>query len=150
MTASGSASLLSSRLPTMRTSLVSSLLVSVVATAPTIEPRTGATGYEGYKVLRMETGDQLEKVKDTLSAFQYDEWTHDASKYIDFSISADQAEKLKESGASFSEIHSDLGKDIVYESKPCDYKGKIRPNCAQKKPQVLIVWFREEQDQRPA
>jgi hypothetical protein len=105
--------------------LVSSLLVSVVATAPTIEPRTAVTGYEGYKVLRMETGGQLEKVKDMLSAFQYDEWTHDASEYIDFSISADQAKKLKELGASFSEIHSDLGKDIVYESKPCDYKGML-------------------------
>jgi hypothetical protein len=109
----------------MWTGLVSSLLVSVVATAPTIEPRTGATGYEGYKVLRMETGGQLEKVKELLSAFQYDEWTHDASEYIDFSISADQAKKLKELGASFSEIHSDLGKDIVDESKPCDYKGMM-------------------------
>jgi hypothetical protein len=125
MTASGSASFLSSRLPAMWTGLVSSLLVSVVATAPTIEPRTGATGYEGYKVLRMETGGQLEKVKELLSAFQYDEWTHDASEYIDFSISADQAKKLKELGASFSEIHSDLGKDIVDESKPCDYKGMV-------------------------
>lgn len=109
----------------MRTGLVSSLLVSAVAAAPTIEPRTGATAYEGYKVLRMETGGHLEEVKDMLSAFQYDEWTHDASKYIDFSIPADQAEKLKELGASFKEIHSDLGKDIVYESKPCDYKGMI-------------------------
>jgi hypothetical protein len=95
----------------MWTGLVSSLLVSVVATAPTIEPRTAVTGYEGYKVLRMETGGQLEKVKDMLSAFQYDEWT--------------QAKKLKELGASFSEIHSDLGRDIIYESKPCDYKGTI-------------------------
>jgi hypothetical protein len=125
MTAPSSALLLSSRLPTMWTGLVSSLLISVVATAPTIEPRTAATGYEGYKVLRMETSGQLEKVKDMLSAFQYDEWTHDASEYIDFSISADQAKKLKELGASFSEIHSDLGKDIVYESKPCDYKGML-------------------------
>jgi hypothetical protein len=125
MTVSDSTSLLSPRLPTMWTGLVSSLFVSVVATAPTIEPRTAATGYEGYKVLRMETGGQLESVKNMLSAFQYDEWTHDASKYIDFSISADQAQKLKQLGASFSEIHSDLGKDIVYESKPCDYKGMI-------------------------
>jgi len=110
-------------LPKMRSHLISSLLVAVVAAAPTIEPRT--TGYEGYKVLRMETGGQLEKVKDMLSAFQYDEWTHDASRYIDFSISAGQAEKLKELGASFKEIHSNLGKDIVDESRPCDYKGKL-------------------------
>ena len=112
-------------LPKMRYSLIGSLLVAVVAAAPTIEPRTGATGYEGYKVLRMEAGGQFEKVKDMLSAFQYDEWTHDASKYIDFSISAKQAEKLKELGASFKEIHSDLGKDIVDESRPCDYKGRL-------------------------
>lgn len=109
----------------MRYGLISSLLVAVVASAPTIERRTGATGYEGYKVLRMETGGQLEKVKEMLSTFQYDEWTHDASKYIDFSISAKQAEKLKELGASFKEIHSDLGKDIVDESRPCDYKGSL-------------------------
>lgn len=109
----------------MRSALVSSFLVAAVAAAPAIEPRSGATGYEGYKVLRMETGGQLEKVKDMLSAFQYDEWTHDASRYIDFSISAKQAEKLKELGAAFNEIHSDLGKDIVDESRPCDYKGTI-------------------------
>jgi len=109
----------------MRSGIFSSLLISVAAAAPTIEPRTGTTGYEGYKVLRMETGGQLEKVKDMLSAFQYDEWTHDASKYIDFSISARQAEKLKELGASFKEIHSDLGKDILDESRLCDYKGKL-------------------------
>lgn len=108
----------------MRSGLIRSLLVAVVAAAPTIERRAGATGYEGYKVLRMETGGQLEKVKDMLSAFQYDEWTHDASRYIDFSISAKQAEKLKELGASFKEIHTDLGKDIVDESRPCDYKGR--------------------------
>ena len=48
----------------MRSHLVSSLLVAAVAAAPTIEPRTGATGYEGYKVLRMEAGGQFEKVKD--------------------------------------------------------------------------------------
>ena len=113
------------RLPfKMRSGLIRSLLVAVVAAAPTIERRAGATGYEGYKVLRMETGGLLEKVKDMLSAFQYDEWTHDASRYIDFSISAKQAEKLKELGASFKEIHTDLGKDIVDESRPCDYKGR--------------------------
>jgi len=109
----------------MRSAVIGSLLAAIVAAAPTLEPRTGATGYEGYKVLRMETGGQLEKVKDMLSAFQYDEWTHDASKYIDFSISARQAEKLKELGASFKEIHSDLGKDIADESRPCDYKGEL-------------------------
>jgi hypothetical protein len=128
----------------MWTGLVSSLLISVVATAPTIEPRTAATGYEGYKVLRMETSGQLEKVKDMLSAFQYDEWTHDASEYIDFSISADQAKKLKELGASFSEIHSDLGKDIVYESKPCDYKGMLWLIYSPKESYVLITLLREE------
>lgn len=115
----------------MRTGLVSSLLVAAVAAAPTIEPRTGATGYEGFKVLRMETGGQLEKVKDMLSVFQYDEWTHDASKYIDFSISAKQAEQLKKLGASFKEIHSDLGKDIVDESRPCDYKGTLENRTPQ-------------------
>jgi hypothetical protein len=109
----------------MKTSLLGALLVFSVAAAPTLDRRAGTNGYEGYKVLRMETGDQLEQVKDMLSAFQYDEWTHDASKYIDFSISPEQASQLKELGASFKEIHVDLGMDIAYESKPCGYKGMI-------------------------
>jgi len=107
----------------MKTSLLSALLASAVAAAPTVERR--ANGYEGFKVLRMETGERLEQVKDLLSAFNYDEWTHDASKYIDFSISPEQASQLEALGASFREIHSDLGLDIAYESKPGGYKGMI-------------------------
>lgn len=109
----------------MKTSLLNALLVSAVAAAPSPGRRAGTNGYEGYKVLRMETGDQLEQVKDMLSAFKYDEWTHDASEYIDFSISPEQASRLKALGASFKEIHVDLGVDIAYESKPCGYKGMI-------------------------
>jgi hypothetical protein len=111
----------------MKASLLSALLLSVVAAAPSpsLGRRAGTNGYEGYKVLRMETRDQLEQVKDMLSAFQYDEWTHDASEYIDFSISPEQAGQLKTLGASFKEIHVDLGMDIAYESKPCGYKGMI-------------------------
>lgn len=107
----------------MKSGFLSTLFVAGAVAAPTLHSRAEGNGYEGYKVLRMETGDHLKEVKDMLSAFQYDEWTHDASKYIDFSISPEQAKKLKELGASFKEIHSDLGKDIAYESKPCDYKG---------------------------
>jgi hypothetical protein len=109
----------------MKTSFLSALLVSAVAAAPSLGRRAGTNGYEGYKVLRMETGERLEQVKDMLSAFQYDEWTHDASEYIDFSISPEQASQLKGLGASFKEIHVDLGMDIAYESKPCGYKGAI-------------------------
>ena len=111
----------------MKASLLSALLLSVVAAAPSpsLGRRAGTNGYEGYKVLRMETGDQLEQVKDMLSAFQYDEWTHDASEYIDFSISPEQAGQLKTLGASFKEIHVDLGMDIAYESRPCGHKGMI-------------------------
>jgi hypothetical protein len=109
----------------MKTSFLSALLVSAVAAAPSLGRRAGTNGYEGYKVLRMETGDQLKQVKEMLSDFQYDEWTHDASKYIDFSISPEQASRLKALGASFKEIHVDLGMDIAYESKPCGYKGTI-------------------------
>lgn len=109
----------------MKTSLLITLFGSAVAAAPTLDRRAGTNGYEGYKVLRMETGNQLDQVKDLLSSFQYDEWTHDATKYIDFSIPPDQANQLKSLGASFKEIHVDLGFDIAYESKPCGYKRMI-------------------------
>ena len=104
----------------MRGVLLTSLLVPLAASAPQLHPR--AARYEGYKVLRMDTGDQLEKVKDMLSGFDYEEWSHDTSKHIDFSLPADQAKKLKRLGAKFKEMHGNLGKDIANEGKPCDYK----------------------------
>lgn len=106
----------------MRAVLLTSLLVPLAASAPQLHPR--AARYEGYKVLRMDTGDQLEKVKDMLSGFDYEEWSHDTSKHIDFSLPPDQAKKLEGLGASFKELHSDLGKDIAYEGKPGGYKRK--------------------------
>lgn len=135
------------KLPIMKVGLLSTLLVTAATAAPTAQPRFGGNGYEGYKVLRMETGGHLEQVKKLLSDFQYDEWTHDASKYIDFSISPDQAKKLKELGASFKEIHSDLGKDIDYESKPCDYKGMNQP-IPPATPARADISIRKEQDRR--
>lgn len=107
----------------MKTTLLSALLISAAAAAPHLAPR--AARYEGYKVLRMDTGDKLEEVKQMLSGFDYEEWSHDTSKHIDFSLPADQAKKLEKLGAKFKEMHSNLGKDIAYEGKPCDYKGMI-------------------------
>lgn len=104
----------------MKTTLVSALLVAAAGALPHLEPR--AARYEGYKVLRMETGDKLEEVKKLLADFDYEEWSHDTSKHIDFSLPRDQAKKLKGLGAKFEEMHGDLGKDIAYEGKPCDYK----------------------------
>jgi hypothetical protein len=107
----------------MKISLLSALLVSAVTAAPHLEPR--AAKYEGYKVLRMDTGDKLEDVKQMLADFDYEEWSHDVSKHIDFSLPADQAKKLKNLGAKFTEMHSNLGKDIANEGKPGKYKGMI-------------------------
>jgi len=104
----------------MKTGLLSALLVSAAAALPHLEPR--AARYEGYKVLRMDTGDKLEEVKKMLSGFDYEEWSHDTSRHIDFSLPADQAKKLKRLGAKFKEMHGNLGKDIANEGKPCDYK----------------------------
>jgi hypothetical protein len=105
----------------MKPSLLSVLLVSTAAALPHLEAR--AARYEGYKVLRMDTGDKLEEVKQLLADFDYEEWSHDVSKHIDFSLPADQAKKLKGLGAKFEEMHSDLGKDIADEGRPCGYKG---------------------------
>jgi hypothetical protein len=111
----------------MKPTLLSALLVSTAAALPHLEPR--AARYEGYKVLRMDTGDKLEEVKQLLADFDYEEWSHDVSKHIDFSLSADQARKLKGLGAVFEEMHGDLGKDIADEGKPCDYKGTTVESC---------------------
>ena len=110
-------------MPIMKTGLLSALLVSAAAALPHLEPR--AARYEGYKVLRMDTGDKLEEVKKMLSGFDYEEWSHDTSRHIDFSLPADQAKKLKRLGAKFKEMHGNLGKDIANEGKPCDYKRKF-------------------------
>jgi hypothetical protein len=105
----------------MKPTLLSALLVSTAAALPHLEPR--AARYEGYKVLRMDTGDKLEEVKQLLADFDYEEWSHDVSKHIDFSLPPDQAKKLKDLGAVFEEMHSDLGKDIAEEGRRCGYKG---------------------------
>jgi hypothetical protein len=105
----------------MKLPLLSALLASAVFAAPHLEPR--AARYSGYKVLRMETGDKLEEVKALLSGFDYEEWSHDVSKHIDFSLPAAQAKKLKKLGAKFEEMHGDLGRDIAAEGRKCRYKG---------------------------
>lgn len=105
----------------MKASLLSALLATTAVALPHLEPR--AARYEGYKVLRMDTGDKLDEVKKLLSGFDYEEWSHDTSRHIDFSLPADQAKKLKGLGAKFKEMHGDLGKDIANEGRPCDYKG---------------------------
>jgi hypothetical protein len=105
----------------MKYTLLSALLASTAAALPHLEPR--AARYEGYKVLRMDTGDRLEEVKQLLADFDYEEWSHDVSKHIDFSLPADQARKLKGLGAVFEEMHSDLGRDIADEGRACGYKG---------------------------
>jgi hypothetical protein len=105
----------------MKATLLSAVLASTAAALPHLEPR--AARYEGYKVLRMDTGDKLEEVKRLLADFDYEEWSHDVSEHIDFSLPADQAKKLEDLGARFEEMHSDLGRDIADEGRPCGYKG---------------------------
>jgi len=128
----------------MKISLLSALLVSAATAAPHLEPR--AAKYEGYKVLRMDTGDKLEEVKQMLSGFDYDEWSHDVKQHIDFSLPADQAERLKSMGAKFKEMHSNLGKDIAYEGKPGKYKGMICSTCWLND---LLTWCTGKKPKKP-
>lgn len=111
----------------MKSLLVSSLLLSLCAAAPHLQAR--AAKYEGYKVYRVDTGDNLKDVSEKLSGFNYERWNHDVSKHMDFSLSPEQADKIKDLGLDFKELHKDLGLDIAREGKWKPWPGMLLTAC---------------------
>jgi hypothetical protein len=98
-----------------RSALISVLLLTLTAAAPQLHPR--AAKYEGYKVVRVSTGDNLKEVSDKLAGLSYDQWNRDTSKHIDLALSPNEARKIKDLGLDFKELHKDLGLDIASEGQ---------------------------------
>lgn len=106
----------------MKSILVSSALLSLVAAIPHLHPR--AAKYDGYKVYRVETGEKLKEVSDKMSGLNYEQWNRDSASHIDFSLSSDQAEQFKKLGIDFKEMHRNLGEDIAHEGQWKPWPGR--------------------------
>lgn len=106
----------------MKSLLTTSLLFGLAVAVPHLHPR--AARYDGFKVYRVETGEQAKDVAEKMAALDFEQWNRDTSKHIDFSVSPDMAERFKEMGLDFKELHKDLGKDIAHEGKWGPWRGE--------------------------
>ena len=90
-------------------------------------PDPSIVSYDGWKVLRVKTGNALHDVQNKLSSFSYDEWNHDHTKHIDLAISADQLAALDDLGLDYQCMHADLGASIAAESanQPAKWKRQV-------------------------
>ena len=92
-------------------SALTSLAVGVASSPAVDSPIT----YDGYKVYRIETGGKTDALKETLSAFKYDEWNNDAGS-LDIALSPDQQDKFAGLGLDFRVLHENLGNSIKTEA----------------------------------
>ena len=99
----------------MRSFLLTSLLASLAASSIVVRSPDYIT-YDGYKVLRVNTGRKLAAVQKALSKVTYEKWNHDIDRHIDILLSPDQFSTFESLGLDFHTMHSDLGRSIHEES----------------------------------
>ena len=109
----------------MKLFAVVSLLLSVASCVAIPDP--AIVSYDGWKVLRVKTGQALHDVRNKLSALSYDEWNHDISRHIDIAISPDQLGAFENLGLDYHCMHEDLGASIRAESagQPANWKRQV-------------------------
>ena len=92
-----------------------SLLISF--TSAVVIPRADeSVSYDGYKVVRIATGDNLAAIEEKISAFSAEPWNRDISQHIDIALSPDQLADFEALGLNTTVMHEDLGADISAES----------------------------------
>lgn len=94
-------------------SVASSIIALVSAAA--LSPREEKVSYDGFKVYRITTGENLASVQDKLADIEMKPWNMDFSKHIDVAISPDQIEKFESLNLNTIVMHEDLGADIAAE-----------------------------------
>lgn len=107
------------------------LLLSL-ASAAALAPREEKITYDGFRVYRIATGDNLASVKDQLSGFSLQSWNLDVSKHMDFALSPDQIEKFEALGLDATVMHQDLGADIAAEYDAKAPSGKFENHAVYK------------------
>ncbi|KAK5084584.1 hypothetical protein LTR05_005662 [Lithohypha guttulata] len=93
---------------------VASSIVALVSAAA-LSPREEKVSYDGFKVYRITTGENLASVQDKLVDIEMKPWNMDFSKHIDVAISPDQIEKFESLNLDTIVMHEDLGADIAAE-----------------------------------
>lgn len=101
-------------------SLMFALLGVVYAslTGAAAAPSSDFISYDGYKVLRVRTGPQLNDVQKSLSNIQFEKWNHDIDHHIDILLPPNQLEAFASLNLDFRTMHHDLGNSIKAESAP--------------------------------
>lgn len=72
--------------------------------------------YDGYKVFRIATGDNLADVQERIASFSAEPWNRDISQHLDIALAPDQLEEFEALGLNVTVMHEDLGADIAAES----------------------------------
>lgn len=103
--------------PIMRFIIAAHFLLSL-ALGTALPTREETVNYDGYKVYRVTTGENLTTVQDELSNFSFQPWNIDVSKYMDIAISPEQIEDFESLNLDKALMHEDLGADIKAEWDP--------------------------------
>lgn len=96
------------------------------ASAAALREREEKISYDGFKVYRVTTGDNLNTVQEELSEFSLQSWNIDISKYMDVAVSPEQIEKFESLSLDKTLMHEDLGADIKAEWDPSASSGLQR------------------------
>lgn len=99
----------------MKVFLVSPLLLTLGSAAALFE-REERIDYNGFRVFRINTENDLETIQKELASFSLEPWNIDTSKHMDVAISPSQLESFETLALNVTVMHEDLGADIAAES----------------------------------
>lgn len=107
-------------------SFLAAPFIFALASAAALRPREEKIDYDGFKVYRITTGDNLAAVQEQLSDFALQPWNIDVAHFMDVAVSPDQIEKFEALKLDTSVMHEDLGADIKAEWDPTASSGLRR------------------------
>jgi len=89
--------------------------VLTLASAAALLVREEKVNYNGFKVFRIDTGNDLQTIQEELATFSLEPWNIDASKHMDVAISPPQLSSFEALSLNVTVMHEDLGADISAE-----------------------------------
>ena len=98
----------------MKLLTLSPLLLTLAAGVAIPDP--SIINYDGWKVVRVKTGQAWQHTRDKLASISYDEWGHDVSRHIDIALSPDQLDAFEALDLDYHCMHDNLGASIAAES----------------------------------
>lgn len=85
------------------------------ASAAALAPIEEQVSYDGYKVFRITTGENLANVQEELQKVDVQTWNIDVAQHMDVAIAPTDLSQFEALGLSTSVMHDDLGADIAAE-----------------------------------